>query len=110
MKQQLALMWDCTGLEAIMDVTARHKDACWRALRGDTPDPAPGRELSMWKLRAQYNPQRRYEIYIVDIQDLTEQDIREAFEQNPQSMADAVRARGHCVWREPTMNQREVIK
>lgn len=109
MKRRLVLMWDCLGLEAAMDLTARDRDLCWAILKGDS-DPAHHRELNMWRLRAQSNPQRRYEIYVIDTEDVTVEDMREAFESSPQLMANTVRARGHCVWQEPTSNQKAVIE
>jgi hypothetical protein len=49
-----------------------------------------------WQLRAQANPQRHYEIYVLEVQDgITVEDVRVAFEADPQEMADTVRRIGH---------------
>jgi hypothetical protein len=47
------------------------------------------------RLRAQFNPQRHYEIYIVEATDgITEADIRDMFEADPQMAADTIRELG----------------
>jgi hypothetical protein len=47
------------------------------------------------RLRAQFNPQRHYEIYIVEATDgITEADIRDMFEASPQTAADTIRELG----------------
>jgi len=49
-------------------------------------------------LRARYNTQRHYEIYIVTATDgITAEDIRKMFETNPQMSADTIRRIGQCV-------------
>lgn len=97
MSSTIALMWDCEGLEAAVNVSDIEKQRAWALLKGDPADqvPAPP-SLLHWRLRAQANSQRHYEIYLVEVEDgITVDDIRDAFEQAPQQMADTVRSRGH---------------
>jgi hypothetical protein len=90
-------MWDCNGLEAAVNVTDIRKQKMWATLRGQDIRQVPVEpNLMMWRLRAQTNPQRHYEIYLVELEDdITVDDVCEAFEASPQAMADRVREIGH---------------
>ncbi len=96
MNDTIALMWDRNGLEAAVNVTDIDRQRTWAALKGAAPDRIPGPNLLMWKLRAQANPQRHYEIYLIQVEsDVTVTDICDAFRRAPQEMADTVRRIGH---------------
>lgn len=97
MSATIALMWDCNGLEAAVNVSDIAKQRVWAALKGEDLRKVPAEaNLAMWRLRAQANPQRFYEIYLMEVEDgVTVRDIREAFEASPQTMADTVRRIGH---------------
>ena len=96
MSDTIALMWDCNGLEAAVNVDDINRQRVWAALKGQAPDRIPGPNLLMWRLRAQANPQRHYEIYLITVEDdVTVTDICAAFKSNPQEMADTVRRVGH---------------
>lgn len=95
-------MWDMNGLEALINVTQiekKHeqweKENIWRILKeqNETVRPAPV-PLNQMILRAKFNSQRHYEIYTFD-SELSEQEIRETFEDSPQVMADAIRNVGY---------------
>lgn len=97
MSNSIALMWDCNGLEAAVNITDIDKQRMWALLQGEdaTRIQAPP-NLMHWRLRAQFNTQRHYEIYIVEVEEgITVNDICAAFEENPQGMADTVRRIGH---------------
>ena len=96
MSDTIALMWDCNGLEAAVNVDDIQRQRVWAALKGQAPDRIPGPNLLMWRMRAQANPQRHYEIYLISVEpDVTVNDICEAFRSAPQEMADTVRRIGH---------------
>ena len=96
MSHMFAVMWDCNGLEAIVDVTECQQQRAWVMLKGIRNPPIEVPNLMHWKLRAQANPQRHYEIYVLEVQDgITVEDVRVAFEADPQEMADTVRRIGH---------------
>ena len=96
MSDTIALMWDCNGLEAAVNVDDINRQRVWAALKGQAPDRIPGPNLLMWRLRAQANPQRHYEIYLITVEDdVTVTDICTAFRHSPQAMADTVRRIGH---------------
>jgi hypothetical protein len=95
MNHQFIVMWDCNGLEYIGDITADDQRMIVESLLGKE---SPRRALANphhLRLRAQFNPQRHYEIYIVEATDgITEADIRDMFEASPQTAADTIRELG----------------
>ena len=95
MNHQFVIMWDCNGLEYIGDITADDQRMIVETLRGKQ---SPRRALANpyhLRLRAQFNPQRHYEIYFVTATDgITESDIRDMFEASPQTAADTIRELG----------------
>jgi len=95
-KHQFIVMWDCTGLEYVGDVTAEKQNQVWSALL-DTKPVKTIPNIMHLKLRAQFNTQRHYEIYFIDAEDgITADDIRDMFENSPQTAADTIRSIGHC--------------
>jgi hypothetical protein len=99
---RFVVMWDMNGLEALINVTQIEKEHeqwekenIWRILKeqNETVRPAPV-PLHQMILRAQLNSQRHYEIYTFD-SELSEEDIRETFEDSPQVIADAIRNVGY---------------
>ena len=97
MSDTIALMWDCNGLEAAINVTDINRKRVWATLKGEDATKIPVEpNLMHWRLRAQANSQRHYEIYLVEVENgITVDDIVEAFEDAPQQMADTVRRIGH---------------
>ena len=93
----MAVMWYCNGLEAIADITEVEQNMLFETLRtGSKPRHYQVPNLMHWRLRAQANPQRHYEIYLLNATEgIGADDIREAFEASPQTMADTVRRIGH---------------
>lgn len=99
MADLIAVMWDCNGLEAVANVSEAQKKRMLAVLKGEDTKHYHVPNLFHWELRARANPQRNYEIYLIDIaDDLTEDDVRQAFDVNPQAMADTVRRIGHKVY------------
>jgi hypothetical protein len=95
MTHQFLVMWCNEGLEYVADITADQKRVVWENLQGrDSPRHSYANPFHL-KLRAQFNPQRHYEIYIVDGADgIGEDDIREMFANDPQGSADLIRSKG----------------
>jgi hypothetical protein len=91
-----AVMWDCYGLEAIARLPDP-ADRTFALLRGDKPPEMPA--INHWALRARFNPQRNYEIYIITAAPgIEESDIVQMFENNPQVAADTIRRIGQRFW------------
>ena len=99
---RFVVMWDMHGLESLINVSKIEKEHqqwekenIFRILKEDNTTIKPVNvPLDMMILRARVNSQRHYEIYTFD-SELSEQDIRETFEDNPQVMADAIRNVGY---------------
>jgi hypothetical protein len=91
------VMWDCNGLEAIGEV-ADPALKTWAVL-ANKPVPKNNFNVMHWEMRAQYNPQRHYEIYAIGVDSsITQEDIRDMFETDPQYAADLIRARGERIY------------
>lgn len=87
-----AIMWDCYGLEAVARVPDP-ADATFAVLANKPRPEVPN--INMWALRARFNPQRNYEIYIITaVPGIDEKDIRRMFEADPQSAAETIRRIG----------------
>ena len=103
---QFAIMWDCYGLEACERVP-NPADATFALLKGEKPPELPN--LMHWELRARYNSQRHYEIYVITAQPgITKEDIVEMFEADPQSAADTIRRIGHKFYSDRETKERAI--
>jgi len=92
---QFLAMWDCHGLETLIDITETQGNKVWAALKGE-PDTVRIPNLMHLELRARYNSQRHYEIYIFNAQEgITKDDIQDMFDTDPQTAADTIRRIGH---------------
>lgn len=95
---QFLAMWDCYGLETLIDITETQGAKVWATLQGK-PDTVSIPNLMHLELRARYNSQRHYEIYIFNAQEgITANDIRGMFDADPQTAADLIRKHGHCYY------------
>ncbi len=98
MNHQFVVVWDNTGLEYIGDITLDEQQRTWSALKGEELRyTIPN--LNHLMLRARYNQQRHYEIYIVTATDgITASDIQQMFGAAPQQAADTIRRLGQCLY------------
>jgi len=109
-------MWDMTGLEALINITQIEKEHeqwekenIFRILKDQDRTIKPAHvPLDMMILRARANSQRHYEIYAFD-SELSEQDIRETFEDSPQLIVDAIRRIGHEFYSDRVVERLQVI-
>jgi hypothetical protein len=109
-------MWDMTGLECLINVTQIEKEHdqwekenIFHILKEENQTLKPAHvPLEMMILRARYNSQRHYEIYTFD-SELSEKDIRETFESDPQVMVDAIRNVGHELYSDRVLKKTQVI-
>ena len=89
---RFAVMWDCNGLEAVEQLPDA-ADTTFALLKGAAPPKLPN--IMHWRLRAQFNTQRHYEIYVFEtVKGITKDDIVEMFEASPQHAADTIREIG----------------
>ena len=106
--QQYAVMWDCHGLEALVAVPDP-AEATFALLQNKEPPRPPN--LMHWQLRARYNSQRHYEIYIFSVAEgIEKEDILVMFKNDPQTAADTIRRVGHCYYSDRTQEDRIVIR
>jgi len=99
-------MWDCNGLEAVEQVPDP-AETTFALLKGVEPPKLPN--IMHWRLRAQFNTQRHYEIYVFEAtKGITAEDIREMFEASPQTAADTIRRIG-TVFHSDRRTQKAVI-
>jgi hypothetical protein len=102
-----AVMWDCNGLEAVEQVPDPALTT-FAVLQGTQPPQMPN--LNMWSLRAKFNTQRNYEIYIVHATpEITQEDIREMFEADPQTAADTIRRLGQKFYSDRATQPRAIV-
>ena len=93
--------WDCEGVEHLQDVTEYHPDVAAKAnllatiQTGEVQDKSDvlAELVGNLCLRARFNPQRHYEIYLFTVADSIEfDDVRTMADETPQDFVDFVRA------------------
>jgi len=103
-----AVMWDCHGLEAVQHIPD-HKLSTFARLAGHKPPDIPN--LQHWRLRAQFNPQRHYEIYLVSADPGIDTDeIRAMFDSDPQTAADTCRRLGQVYFSDRYQDHKVAIR
>ena len=110
MNHKFLVMWCNEGLESVVDLTQDEQQRAWSALKGKTPvSQLPN--INHMILRARYNTQRHYEIYVVEATEgITADDIRDMFENSPQTAADTIRERGNCLHSDRVTDDRVLIR
>jgi hypothetical protein len=96
-------MWNQYGIEAIVPVTQYEDQAkldIWNILQEKPTGKNPLDDiLSSMQLRARFNPGRHYEIYAMDCEEgITEEQLFELWDSNPQYAADLTREKGVCMF------------
>jgi len=90
-------MWDCNGLECLFDITDLEGDNFMSKLKGETSKTPFN--LTTMMMRARYNSQRSYEIYIFDTDETMDYDfVRSMFEDSPQIIVDSIREHGRKLY------------
>lgn len=94
--RQYAIMWDCHGLEAL-ELVPEPSETTFALLQDKTPPRPPN--LLHWELRARYNSQRHYEIYIFSVEPgIEREDIIAMFKNDPEVAVDTIRRIGYCYY------------
>lgn len=96
MESQFVVAWCNEGLETILPITEWEREAIMNIL-SNTPyhKKNVNQQIGMLMMRARFNTQRHYEIYAITAVDgITEEDIREMFDNAPQVAADTMRRIG----------------
>lgn len=96
MERKFVIMWCNEGLEGVVDITQIERAQLMRMI--STGAPLSSRDfqfLNHMMLRAQFNPQRHYEIYLITAVDgISAADVRSMFINAPQDAADTIRRIG----------------
>lgn len=99
-------MWDMYGLESIVNVSEGEREAIVSALK---------EEKIQWRnpiqymiLRARFNSQRHYEIYVFE-SSMGEEELIKLFKDDPQLMADTIRRIGQQLYSDRAVEKRQVI-
>jgi hypothetical protein len=110
MNHKFLVMWCNEGLESVVDLTQDEQQRAWSALKGKTPvSQLPN--INHMILRARYNTQRHYEIYTVEATEgISADDIRDMFENSPQTAAATIRERGNCLHSDRVQEDRVLIR
>jgi hypothetical protein len=89
-------MWCNEGLENLVPITQYEDQMLIDAVTHGKIMPSKiDHILSFMTLRARFNSQRVYEIYAMECdEDLGEDDLRQWFDDDPQSIVDLIRERG----------------
>ena len=109
-------MWDMLGLESLHDVDLHmnrynewEKQKVISILKEERiPSQPLGIPLQMMLLRAKVNSQRMYEIYEFN-STLVYDELKEAFEDNPQPIVEWIRANGKKVYSDYVKQDRKTI-
>jgi hypothetical protein len=99
MSNLFLLSWDSNGLEAVINITDHEKEAAWATLKDEDTPTNLSSMVRHLMLRARANPQRNYEIYTIGVSvGITEEDVRNMFDNDPQGSANLVRDRGNKIY------------
>lgn len=91
-------MWDMYGLEFCQDITTVEKRNMIKALKGEQLERPFN--LNALLMRARVNNQRNYEMYSMTVeQGITEEQVIDWFNNNPQEAVDQIRARGRAIYK-----------
>jgi len=109
--------WDREGFECLEDITSKHPDSwdkgqVFEALKGHTPQRNPlAQQIEHMKLRARFNQQRCYEIYVFSTEDTIEfKDVEDWMIADPQSLVDWIRKNHYAkIYSDYTPNRKPVI-
>lgn len=92
---QYLIMWDMYGLETLINISANERENIVDILKEEKVRHS--NPIQYMILRAQTNIQRNYEIYVFN-SEIPEDDIREMFEDDPQTIVNAIRKVGHKLY------------
>jgi hypothetical protein len=106
--------WCSEGLESVMPIGQYEQidaDNTFRMLKDQDPVRNPiNNIIQSMVMRARYNSQRHYELYAITAVDgIDESDVREMFENNPQSAADTIRRIGVKLYSDRATRVKPVI-
>ena len=109
--RKFLLVWCTGGLENCVDITEYERKCLLADIAGtERPVFNNGYVLEAMRLRAMYNTQREYEIYIISVEDITREEIIEMFDEDPQPLVDLIRKRGVKIHSDYRPNKEKLIR
>lgn len=99
-------MWDCYGLEGLVNVTVNQQQNLISILKEEPVKHS--NPLQYMLLRARFNVQREYEIYVFE-SEFTDDELVEMFTDSPQVIVDAIRNVGKVLFDGRLKNRSRVI-
>ena len=91
-------MWDCYGLEYLYNLTEFEEAQTWSVLMEEESPVEPPIDIRNLILRAQFNEQRNYEIYVFEADvAIDRKAIEYQFKHIPQSIVDLIRVQGYKI-------------
>jgi len=118
------LSWDMTGLESLIDLTTLEKlheqEEKMRMIKilsdpdardpGDQTGSVLNQIVQNILLRARVNQQRHYEVYTIQTTPgITEKDLWDMFNTDPQSAAELIRERGNQLYSDRVNKRTQII-
>lgn len=87
------------GFESIINLTQIDQEYVMAKMAGQPLPQSAGSVCHFLELRGRYNAQRKLEVWALGVDDgLTEEDLWGWANSDPQSLADALRDRGHNIY------------
>ena len=103
-------MWDCYGLEYLYNLSEFEESQTWSVLMEEESSVEPPVDIRNLILRARYNSQRNYEIYVFEADSsIDKKSLEHQFKNMPQSIVDLIRNQGFKIYdckrtREPVIS------
>jgi hypothetical protein len=92
-------MWDCYGLEYLYNLSEFEESQTWSVLMEQESSIEPPTDIRNLILRAQFNTQRNYEIYVFEADSIIDkQSLKQQFENSPQQIVDLIRNQGFKIY------------
>lgn len=109
--------WDREGFECLEDITSKHPDhfekgQIMEALKGNKPQRNPlAQQIEHMRLRARFNSQRCYEIYVFTTEDNIDfKNVEDWMIADPQSLVDWIRKNHYSkIYSDYTPNRKPAI-
>ena len=108
MSDKYLAYFDCLGFECVYNITALESEFVMSTLQNQQYDLPFN--LDAMKMRARFNSQRHPEIWFFNVsEDISEQDVRDLADSNPQYLVDFIRANGKNVYGKKSRSAAPVI-
>ena len=92
-------MWDCYGLEYLYNLTEFEESQTWSVLMEEESSVEPPADIRKLILRAQFNEQRNYEIYVFEADSsIDRKSLEQQFKLVPQQIVDIIRNQGFKIY------------